>query len=432
MSNQKQTNRRDFLKGTTATAAGLALAGGLNIARTAHAAGDDQLKVVLVGCGGRGTGAAKDCLASSPNVKLVAVADVFADNAQDCLKNLRKQEDIVQKIDVPEDRVFVGFDAYQKAIAAGPDIVLLATPPGFRPMHYAAAIAAGKHVFMEKPCCVDAPGFRSLMETNKLADEKGLKVAVGLQRRHSKEYIAKVKEIQDGAMGELILLRAYWNGGPIWIRKRKPEQTEMEYQMRDWYHFVWLSGDHICEQHVHNLDVCNWAKGDHPVAANGMGNCHCRDNRHVGQIYDNHFVEFTYKDGSKLYSQCRQQPNTWECVTQFVHGTKGMRELVSAEGRDAGNIRNGSNGYPQEHIDLVNAIRKGEKLNDGWHGATSSFTAVLGRMATYSGLTVNWDEAVAKGPSEMPARFAFDADPPALPDKDGAYPMPVPGSYKPY
>jgi predicted dehydrogenase len=206
----------------------------------------------------------------------------------------------------------------------------------------------------------------------------------------------------------------------------------MEYQMRDWYHFVWLSGDHICEQHVHNLDICNWLKGDHPIEANGMGSCHVRDNRGVGQIYDNHFVEFTYKDGAKLYSQCRQQPKTWECVTQFAHGTKGMREVVSAKGRDAGNICNGSNGYPQEHVDLVNAIRNGTKLNDGWHGATSTFTAVLGRMATYSGQMVKWDDAVANGPNEMPARFAFDADPPALPDKDGNYPQPVPGNYKPY
>ena len=192
--------------------------------------------------------------------------------------------------------------------------------------------------------------------------------------------------------------------------------------MRNWYHFVWLCGDHIVEQHVHNLDVCNWAKGDHPVMANGMGSCHCRNNRGIGQIYDNHFVEFTYKDGSKLMSQCRQQPNTWSCVSQFVHGTKGTKELPG----------NGSDGYAQEHVDLINAIRKGEKLNDGWHGATSSFTAVLGRMATYSGQVVNWDDAVAKGPDEMPKKFAFDADPPAMPDKDGNYPQPVPGVYKPY
>jgi len=261
-----------------------------------------------------------------------------------------------------------------------------------------------------------------LMETNKLADEKGLKVAVGLQRRHSKEFLGKVKRIQDGSLGNLILMRAYWNNGDIWIRPRLPEQTEMEYQMRNWYHFVWLCGDHILEQHVHNLDVCNWVKADHPVTANGMGSCHIRNNHGVGQIYDNHFVEFTYKDGSTMLSQCRQQPHVWNIVTQFVHGTKGTQELPG----------NGSDGYVQEHVDLVNAIRKGKKLNDGWHGATSSMTGVLGRMSTYSGLEVNWKEAVEKGPDEMPKKFAFDADPPATLDKNGDYPQPVPGTYKPY
>ncbi len=422
MSDLKTPSRRDFLKGSTAAAAGLALAGGLSFARSAHAAGGDELKVALIGCGGRGTGAASNCLGSCDNVKLIAMADAFENNAKDSRANLLKDDAIKAKIDVPDDRVFVGFDAYQKAIAAGPDVVLIATPPGFRPIHYAAAVQAGKHVFMEKPCCVDAPGFRSLMETNKLADEKSLKVAVGLQRRHSKEYVKPVKAIQDGSLGDITLFRAYWNGGPIWIRKRQPGQSEMEYQMRNWYHFVWLCGDHICEQHVHNLDICNWVKGDHPVKANGMGSCHCRDNRGVGQIYDNHFVEFTYKDGTKLYSQCRQQPNTWSAVTQFIHGTKGVKELPT----------NGSDGYVQEHVDLINAIRKNEKLNDGWFGATSTFTAVLGRMATYSGAEVNWDDAVAKGPDEMPKKFAFDADPPAMPDKDGNYPMAVPGVYKPY
>jgi myo-inositol 2-dehydrogenase / D-chiro-inositol 1-dehydrogenase len=422
MNASTQANRRDFLKGSTAAAAGIALAGGLNLTQAAYAAGNDELKIALVGCGGRGTGAVGDCLSSNSNVKLIAVADAFADNAKGSLNELRKDEDLRKKIDVPEDRVFVGFDAYKQAIAAGPDIVLLATPPGFRPIHYAAAIAAGKHVFMEKPCCTDAPGFRSLMETNKLADDKGLKVAVGLQRRHSREFLGKIKRIHDGALGNLTMLRGYWNGGPIWVRERRPEYTEMEYQMRNWYHFVWLCGDHILEQHVHNLDICNWAKDDHPVTANGMGSCHCRDNRKIGQIYDNHFVEFTYKDGTKLYSQCRQQPNTWSSVTQFAHGTKGGMELPG----------NGSDGYAREHVDLINAIRGGHKLNDGWHGATSSFTALLGRMATYSGQEVHWKDAVEKGPSEMPAKFAFDADPPVKPDKDGNYPQFIPGEYKPY
>jgi predicted dehydrogenase len=355
-------------------------------------------------------------------VKLIAVADAFADNAQSCLQNLNKLEETKGKIDVPGDRVFVGFDGYEKVIATNPDVVLIATPPGFRPIHYAAAIAAGKHVFMEKPIFTDAAGYRSVLETNKKADEKGLKVVVGLQRRHSKDYLEPIKKIQDGSLGEITLLRAYWNGGPVWIRERQPSQTEMEFQMRNWYYFVWLCGDHIVEQHVHNLDICNWVKGDHPVKANGMGSCHVRNNRGIGQTYDNHCVEFTYKDGTKLFSQCRQQPNTWEAVTQFIHGAKGVKGFPS----------NGGDGYNREHVDLVDAIRNGTKLNDGWSAADSCMTGVLGRMATYSGQEVNWDDAVAKGPSEMPKRFAFDADPPAMPDKDGNYPMPVPGVYKPY
>jgi myo-inositol 2-dehydrogenase / D-chiro-inositol 1-dehydrogenase len=427
MRDTSQPSRRDFLRNSTATAAGLALAGGLSFARSAHAAGGDELKIALIGCGGRGHGAAENCLDSVENVKLIAVADAFADRANNCAEGLRKKYG--QKIDLPAERVFVGLDAYQKAIAAGADVLLIATPPGFRPIHYAAAIAAGKHVFMEKPCCVDAPGFRSLQETNKLADEKNLKVVVGLQRRYQAQYIEGIKKIHDGAIGNVILLRGYWNMGPIWFRDRDPAWTEMEYQMRNWYHFVWLSGDNICEQHIHNLDVCNWVKNDHPVEANGMGSCIRRykgrdPKKGMGQIFDNHFVEFTYKDGSKLYSQCRQIADTWSSVSEAVHGTKGTSNCMSGGG--------GRNPYEQEHIALFNAIRKDEKHNDGWYAATSSFTSVLGRMATYSGVIVKWDDAVKKGPNEMPAKYAFDADPPVMPDKDGNYPIPLPGVYKPY
>jgi predicted dehydrogenase len=193
----------------------------------------------------------------------------------------------------------------------------------------------------------------------------------------------------------------------------------MEFQIRNWNFFRWLSGDHLVEQHVHNLDVANWAKGDHPVEANGMG---MRSTRKNAQIYDHHFIEFTYKDGSKLFSQARQMGGCWDCVTEAVHGTKGIFPLGG----------NGSDGYVNEHADLIRAIQTGEKLNDGWHGATSSMTAVLGRMATYSGQVVRWDDAVANGPSEMPARLALDAAPPQVPDPDGTYPVPVPGIYKAY
>jgi predicted dehydrogenase len=383
------------------------------------------LKVALIGCGGRGTGAAHNCLGSNQNMKLVATADAFAKPTARATKFLVKK--FPDKTDVPPERIFVGFDAYQKAIDCGVDMVILATPPGFRPIHYAAAVRAGKHVFMEKPCCVDAPGFRSLMESNKLADEKGLKVVVGLQRRHEAKYINGINRIHDGQFGELILLQAYWNGGGVWVKQREPKETEMQYQMRNWYYFVWLCGDHICEQHVHNLDICNWAMNAHPIEANGMGGREVRKGKDVGQIFDHHFVEFTYPSGAKLYSQCRHIRGCWSRVGEAVFGTKGKGRCTSS-----GPVRKAAGPYDQEHIELVNAIRNDEPLNAGWYGATSSMTAVLGRMATYSGQIVEWEDAVAKGPDEMPQQFAWDADPPVLPDEEGNYPVPIPGLNKPY
>ncbi len=441
MSNAKKSSRREFLEKSTATVAGTALAGSLNVARNAHAAGDDQIKIALIGCGGRGNGAATNCLQSCDNVKLVAVADAFEEKAKASADRLKKK--FGDKVDVPQDRVFAGFDAYQKAIDSGIDMVIMATSPGFRPIQYKAAIDAGKHVFMEKPCCVDAPGFRSLMESNKKADEKGLKVGVGLQRHHQLPYVETIKRIKDGALGKLEFLRAYWNGGGVWVRSREAlakhwgrTPTEMEYQMWNWYYFVWLSGDHICEQHVHNLDICNWIMDAHPVEANGMGGRQVRKGPDVGQIYDHHFIEFTYADGTKMFSQCRHIRNCWNSVCEAAHGTEGTSNCNGRiDGKNEWRFRGkGKSPMDQEHIDLNKAIRNNEKYNEGWYGATSSFTAVFGRMATYSGQVVKWDDAVAKGPNEMPEKFAFDAKPPVLPDADGSYEHAVamPGIYKPY
>jgi len=412
------TTRRDFLK--TGSAAGLSLAGGLSLARSAHAQGSDELTFVLIGCGGRGTGAAVNNLSSCKGTKLIAVADAFEDRAKGSLGQIKRRHE--DQVDVPDDRVFSGFDAYKKAIACDPDIVMLATPPGFRPIHYKAAIEAGKHVFMEKPCCVDAPGFRTLMEANKKADDSGRKVVVGLQRRHQQGYIDNVKRIQDGAIGDFVFSRVFWNSGGVWTRERQPDQTEMEYQMRNWYYFNWLCGDHICEQHVHNIDVSNWVKDAHPVEANGMGGRQVRTGNEHGQIYDHHFIEFTYPDGTKMYSQCRHIRNCWNQVSETIVGTEGQM------GPGGG----GPNPYNQEHIDLIAAIRQDEARNEGWYGATSSFTAVLGRMATYSGKVIKWDEAVEKGPDIMPEQFAFDATPPVVPDEDGNYPVAMPGMYDPF
>jgi hypothetical protein len=444
MSDKQNASRRDFLKGTTAAAAGVALAGQMNIARTAHAAGSDVIKVALIGCGGRGNGAVQDSLNADPGIRVIAVADSFEDRAQGTAKRLRDHKEFKDRVDLPDDRVFVGLDSYQKAIDAGPDMIITATPPGFRPMVYAAAIKAGKHVFMEKPCCVDAPGYRLLMEANQMADDKGLKVGVGFQRRHQPEYVETIKRIHDGAMGAITLLRAYWNGGGIWNRPRKEGATEMQYQVDNWYHFCWLSGDNICEQHIHNLDVCNWAwakdgdpKKAHPVEANGMGGCLQRylgGNKGTGQIFDEHFVEFTFADGIKMFSQCRHIPNTFSSVSEHAHGVKG-------ESNCSGWIRGETewrydgprvNSMVEEHKALIAAVRAGTPYNEGWHGASSSMTAVLGRMATYSGKIVKWDDAVAKGTSEFPESLAWDAPAPVNKNDSGDYPIPMPGIYQPY
>jgi len=463
MIDPRKLSRREFLTTSGVVAAGAVLAGGLSLTRSVHASGADAIKVALIGCGGRGNGAVRNSLAADPAVRVIAVADSFENQAQRAAKSLRSE--FPDRVDLPQDRVFAGLDAYEKAIACKPDYVILTTPPGFRPMQYAAAIKAGRHVFMEKPCCVDAPGYRSLVETNKLADEKGFKVVVGLQRRHDAGYLRGIEELHAGKAGKILFMRAYWNGGPIWFRRRKEfakrlgrEPTEMEYQVHNWYHFCWLSGDNICEQHVHNLDVCNWANGDqHPVEANGMGGCQVRyaspENKGEGQIFDHHFIEFTYADGSKMFSQCRQVAGCWGSVSEAIHGTLGTSNarsvrLYTAEGqvaeakkaaapRKKGRKREpgaGRSGDPmvQEHIDLIAAIRKNEKHNEGHYGATSSFTAVLGRMATYSGQIIRWDDAVAKGAGEFPARLAWDAEPPVKPDKDGNYPIPMPGMWKAY
>jgi len=433
MSDVKRPSRRDFLKGSTAAVAGTALAGSLSIARSAYAAGDDKIRIALIGCGGRGNGAAGNNLAGCKNTQIVAVADAFERAAKRAAKGLN----------VSPEKTFWGLDAYKKAIAADVDMVIMATAPGFRPVHYKAAIEAGKHVFMEKPCCVDAPGYRILVETNKLADQKGLKVGVGFQRRHSPGYVNGIQKIHDGKYGDLILLQAYWNGDGIWHRSREElakqldrEPTELQYQVYNWYHFCWLSGDNICEQHIHNLDVCNWAKDAHPVEANGMGGGEIR--RKIAkqtEIFDHHFVEFTYPDGTKMYSQCRHVPGCFNLVSEYAFGTKGKGGMG-----DKGNATD-RNGVPfkfgdmdQEHFALVEAIRNNQPYNEGHYGATSSMTAVLGRMATYSGKIVKWDEAVERGKPLSPGieNYTFETAAPVLPDEKGVYPMAIPGIYNPF
>jgi predicted dehydrogenase len=414
------TNRRDFLKSSTVAAVGAGLAGGLSIARSAHAAGSDQIKIGLVGCGGRGTGAAAQALHTEGDVKLVAMGDAFQDRLDSSLKELEKDDQIKGRIDVPAERRFVGFDAYKNVLDAGIDLVILATPPGFRPLHFAAAIDAGKHVFMEKPVAVDAPGVRAVLEATRKAKERNLAVGVGLQRHHQASYLETIKRLQDGAIGDMVAARVYWNGAGVWVHPRQPEQTEMEYQMRNWYYFNWLCGDHIVEQHIHNIDVINWLKGKYPIRAEGMGGRQVRTGADFGEIFDHHAVEFEYDDGSRMFSYCRHIPGCWDSVSEHVHGTKGIADI------SAGIIRAGdekwryraprdnprSNPYQVEHDDLFASIRAGSPLNEGENGALSTMTAILGRMATYSGKVIRWDDALASNLSLAPAEYSFNATPP--------------------
>ncbi len=322
-------------------------------------------------------------------------------------------------------------------------------PSGFRPLHFEAAINAGKHVFMEKPVAVDSVGVRKVLAANEIAKTKNLAVAVGLQRHHEPIYIETIKRLQDGAIGRIVATRAYWNNDGVWVRPRQEGQTEMEYQMRNWYYFNWLCGDHINEQHIHNLDVINWLMNGYPVKAQGQGGRQVRTGKDHGEIYDHHFVEFTYeKDGesSVLLSQCRHIPNTWSAVSEYAHGSEGFcniadGQIFDAKGKmtwefprkdEAGKRRNLHNGHQDEHHDLFAAIRRGEIPNEGDFGAYSTMTSVLGRMATYSGKEIWWKDALATelGISPVEKFHSFDDTPPIVPNPDGTYPIPTPGVTK--
>lgn len=425
--------RREFLK-TSALLAGGAMLSGMPLAGV-YAAGSDVIKVAVVGCGGRGTGAAFDAIASGANIKIVALADAFRDRLDEAYSTLTERH--ADKLDVSEDRKFVGFDAYKQAIPLA-DVVILATSPGFRPIHFEEAVKQGKHVFMEKPVAVDVPGARRVLAAAAEAKRKKLNVVVGLQRRYQAVYRETINRIKDGAIGDIVAGQVYWNSGGVWVRERKPGQTEMEYQMRNWYYFNWLCGDHIVEQHVHQIDVANWVKGSYPVSFQGTGSRAWRTGKDHGEIYDNHAVELTYADGSVIYSQCRHFEGTSNRVDETFQGTKG-RVYLSA-GNDGilwdhkGNElyrhpkRGNANPYQHEHVELFDAITKGEyKFEDAEYGAYSTLTGIIGRLATYSGQVIKWEDALKSDIDLMPERFAWDALPKVLPQADGFYPYAIPG-----
>jgi len=420
-------SRRTFLRASSAVLAGGALAP--ELAARAHARRDDPLRIALIGCGGRGTGAAVQALSTEGAVHLVAMADAFRDRIDSSLKEIVAAAPA--RVDVPESRRFVGFDAYRQAIDLDVDVVLLTTPPGFRPIHFEYAVAKGRHVFMEKPVAVDAPGVRAVLAAAREAQSKNLKVGVGLQRHHDPAYLETVRRIQEGAIGKVLFYRAYWNSPGVWTRAREAGWSEMTYQMRNWYYFNWLCGDHIVEQHIHNLDVCNWIQGAPPASAQGQGGRAVRTGPDTGEIYDHHVVEFTYADGTKLFSQCRHQPGCWDSVSEHAHGTQGTADVSGGRIQGQGGWDWRYRGepvdpYQLEHDRLFAAIRADQPHDEAVNGAHATMTAILGRLATYSGRVVSWDEALASSVSLAPARYAFDADPLVLPTH-GTYPHAIPG-----
>jgi predicted dehydrogenase len=431
------TSRRDFIKtGSSLLVAGGVAAGSLSLARSAHAFGDDAIKLGLVGCGGRGTGAAMQAMNTSGEVKLVAMGDVFGDRLQTAIRSLKSRHG--DKVDVSRDRQFIGYDAYKRVLESDIDLVILATPPGFRPLHFEEAIKAGKHVFAEKPVATDAVGVRRFLAANEEAKKRSLAVAVGLQRHHEPAYQETIAEIHGGIIGDITSARAYWNGSGVWVKPRQDNQTELEYQMRNWYYFNWLCGDHIVEQHIHNIDVINWLMGGYPVMAQGMGGREVRKGLDYGQIFDHHFVEFTYENGTKLYSQCRHIGGCWPSVSEYCQGTKGRADISGGKIYDLkGNMiwqtRAARDGHQQEHHDLFAVLRKGERPNEGDYGALSTMTSIFGRMATYSGQNIKWEDALNSkhALADFDALASLESEAPVQPLGDGSYPIPVPGKTPP-
>jgi myo-inositol 2-dehydrogenase/D-chiro-inositol 1-dehydrogenase len=430
-------SRRQFLNNGSAAIAGAAFLGSLPIERSAFAAGTDVLKIALVGCGGRGSGAASQALSTAGETKLVAMADLQPEQLQKGLNSLTETHRAT--VDVPPDRQFTDFDGYKKAIALA-DVVILATSPGFRPLHFEEAVRQGKHVFMEKPVATDAPGIRRVLAAAREAEKKKLKVGVGFQRHHQAGYLEMIKRLHDGAVGDITFMRCYWDGGSRDGVERLAGETEMHYQIRNWYYFTWLSGDHIVEQHVHNIDVCNWIKGAHPIRAQGMGGRQVRNAKRHGQIFDHHFVEFEYADGCRMISQCRQIPGCWPTVSEHVLGAKGTADLVAGRNLFAikganpwrfGERQGRKDAYQQEHDDLFAAIRNDKPYNEAESAALSTMTGILGRMCTYSGQQIDWEDALNSKKALVPDSCSWDTQPPVLPDADGFYPVAMPGKTAP-
>ncbi len=411
--------RRDFLK--TASAASMAtLAGAMAGTGGLFAAGPDTIRIGVIGAGGRGTGAAIDAVNAAPGVEIVALYDPFQDRVASCLKTL--QEKVPAAVKVKPEACFTGLDGYKKLLEIKDiNYIVTAAPPGFRPLHLKAAVEAGKNVFMEKPVAVDPVGVRSVIASSELAAKKGLAIVAGTQRRHSKKYLETMKRIHGGAIGKIVGGQCYWNQGELWVVKKTEAMSEMEWQCRNWLYFSWTSGDHIVEQHVHNIDVMNWAIGATPVKVMAMGGRQVRTAPEYGNIFDHFAVEFEYPNGVRVASQCRQIKGCADRIEEKIVGTKGHAfGYGEIAGPNAWKFEaEEPDPYVVEHKDLIASIRAGKPLNEGRRIAESTLCAIMGRMSAYTGRALSWDWAMNSSKLDLfPAELALGphaVDPVAVP-----------------
>lgn len=404
--------RRDFVK--TSAALGAASLVPSAFASKLDRKIDDTIRVGVIGCGGRGTGAAFNALAAHPKVNIVAMADLFEDRLNSSYGYMADNDDIKDRVKVDPAHKFVGFDAYNQLLAIKDiDYVILATPPHFRPIHFDAAVNAGKHVFMEKPVAVDPAGIRKVLDAGARAKQQALSVVAGTQRRHERSYLSLMERVNDGELGEIVAASCYWNQGGLWVHERQPHYSDMEWQCRNWLYFTWLSGDHICEQHIHNIDVINWAMDGPPAKATGMGGREVRTDPKYGNIFDHFSIEFEYPGGMTMQSMCRQIDGCAGRVEEVLVGSKARSvtrpgyAVIEGNGdwRFNGDNRNP---YEQEHVDLIASITdQGPYLNEAKRVAESVLTAIMGRMSTYTGKTVTWEQAMNSKLDLSPDTYAF-------------------------
>jgi len=422
------TTRRTFLK--TSLAAGAALTTPLSLTRSAHAAGADGFRVGLIGCGGRGSGAAANAMNAGEDVKLVAMADLFEDRLAPARARLKELSP--NQVQVDDDHLFHGFDAYKKVLESDVDVVLIAPASHFIPAHLGAAIAAGKHVFCEKPHALDVPGIKAVTGICEEAKQKGLAIVSGLCWRYDQAVRETMKRVHDGAIGEIIAVQENYVGGPYYAKERDPQWSELEYQFQNWYHFNWLSGDQTAQQLIHSIDKASWVLGDvPPLKAWGMGGRQVCVDPKYGDQFDHHAVVFEYESGVRVFGFCRDIPGCYNGTTDVVFGSKGRAQMPSRcriEGATQWEYRGEkASMYDLEHVELFQGIRTGKPVNNSSYMYTSTMLAILAQMVCYTGQEITWEKAMQSTLDYSLPKYAFDAEPPVKPRDDGTYPTAMPG-----